>query len=858
MIEITLDMSGAYYELRTERPLSDKLLKNFPKYGRTKEENIIVYTIKVQPNISLILQSIINTSKDSFSVGEEAQETLTENIELTVKPEVFLHDATHVGLACPGIPFYMEVMNKLGAAPKSYTLYTVPFSRAFEVVRLIKSLNTFLPQFEIKDDITNLLLAPLDSFDGTLPSLFNGEVTDLFTVKNAWKASPENFENMGYTSPAAFALKKPLRYIDKTQVTQTDEWEKDQEVIFIGKITEKKVLNYQHALFTLSFGNEKIETTFYRRAWMETKFPIGEEVLVIGKYTSKWSGAFKVVGVSMDSLMEANSLPIVPIYSQSSKNLINTKIIMNCVYELFDRLKDVTGDIAGYIDTEELPMSLQKAIYSLHFPSDIEDYRVALNVLAFYELVYMQLLIIHRKATEEKKKGLSKPLKADGLVKLAIDGLPYQLTGDQVHAIKEIGKLMASNSAEQALVSGDVGSGKTTVAQAACLQAVDNGYQAVLAGPTEVLAKQLFDTFIKVLDNIPQAVRPSIVFLSGSLKAAERRQIVKSIEFGEVDLIVGTHSVLNNNIKYKNLGVVCIDEQQKFGTSQREALLSIREDEFMPDIITLTATPIPRSTAQVFYGDIDLVTIKTKPAGRKPIITEWCTDNPREVIKQKKHPIWSDVKKEIELNHKVFIVVPMVNENEKVNASSVKETLKELVHVFPNEEIEFIHGQMKKPEQGKRIENFRSGSANILIASTVIEVGVDIPLATRVVILSADRLGASSLHQIRGRVGRNDLQSKCYLVSSNLKENNQARLGSLVDSNDGFEIATKDLETRGEGDLFGTAQAGGTQLTFASLVNHAKHIDKAREVAEKIYLTPRKVEAILDAEAVLKIDKKES
>ena len=470
----------------------------------------------------------------------------------------------------------------------------------------------------------------------------------------------------------------------------------------------------------------------------------------------------------------------------------------------------------------------------------------------------MQLLIIHRKATEEKKKGLSKHLKADGLVKLAIDGLPYQLTGDQVQAIKEIGKLMASNSAEQALVSGDVGSGKTTVAQAACLQAVDNGYQAVLAGPTEVLAKQLFDTFIKVLDNIPQAVRPSIVFLSGSLKAAERRQIVKSIEFGEVDLIVGTHSVLNNNIKYKNLGVVCIDEQQKFGTSQREALLSIREDEFMPDIITLTATPIPRSTAQVFYGDIDLVTIKTKPAGRKPIITEWCTDNPREVIKQKKHPIWSDVKKEIDLNHKVFIVVPMVNENEKVNASSVKETLKELVHVFPNEEIEFIHGQMKKPEQGKRIENFRSGSANILIASTVIEVGVDIPLATRVVILSADRLGASSLHQIRGRVGRNDLQSKCYLVSSNLKENNQARLGSLVDSNDGFEIATKDLETRGEGDLFGTAQAGGTQLTFASLVNHAKHIDKAREVAEKIYLTPRKVEAILDAEAVLKIDKKES
>lgn len=853
MIKLILDLSGSFYELHTKNTLSERFLKPFPKYGLREEDGNYVYSLKAAPNLSLLLQAIVK-STDVFDVDPLAQEELDRNIELTTPPEVFLYDETHVGLACPGVPFYMEVMNKLGASPKSYTLYTVPFSRAFEVIRLLKSLNTILPKFEIKDSIKDKLLSPPESFDGSLPSLFSGDIEDLFTVKNAWKATPENFKNMGYDSPAAFALKKPLRYIDKTQVTQTSEWNKDDEVIFIGKIKDKKVINFQHAVFTIQLGNEEVSVTFFRRAWMETKYAIGEEVLIIGKYQNAWHGIYRVAGSSMDSLMEANSLPIVPIYSQSSKNLINTKIIMNCVYELFDRLGPVTKDIAGYIDSSELPMSLQEAVHKLHFPSDIEDYRVALNVLAFYEIVYMQLLIIHRKATEEKKKGLPKVLKRGGLVDLAIRGLPYNLTADQASAIKEIGRLLSSTSAEQALVSGDVGSGKTTVAQAACLQAVDNGYQAVLAGPTEVLAKQLFKTFERMLSEIPQEVRPSIVFLSGSLKAAERRQVIKSIEFGEVDIVVGTHSVLSANIKYKNLGVVCIDEQQKFGTNQREALLSVRNDDFMPDIITLTATPIPRSTAQVFYGDIDLVTIKTKPAGRKPIVTEWCKDNPREVIKAKSHRIWKDVQAEIKQGHKVFVVVPMVNENEKVNVSSVKETVKELEKVFPNDEIEFIHGQMKKAEQDKRIEKFRSGDTNILIASTVIEVGVDIPLATRVIILSADRLGASSLHQIRGRVGRNDMESKCYLVSNNLKSNNEARLTSLVDSNDGFEIATKDLETRGEGDLFGSAQAGGTQLTFASLVNHSSLIDKARLVAEEIYKTPRKFEAVLDAEAILKIN----
>ena len=852
MIEIKMDLTNRYYELKTPKVLSDIFLNKFPKYGANKDDNLFVYTLEAKPNVSFVLKAIIDKNQEVFNVQDEALVEINKNIELTVEPSIFLYDETHVGLECPPIPFYIEVMNKLGATPKNYTLYTVPFSRAFEVVRLLKSLNTYLPLFKVDQKLSDKILKPLESFDGSLSSLFKGDIEDLFTVRNAWKATPDNFKGMGYSSPIEFALKKPLRYIDKTKVAPTSEWDINTEVVFIGKIASKKVVNSVHVSFTLEYGDDLIETIFYRRAWMENKYQLGEEVLILGKYTGSWSGKYQVSGASIDSLMEANALPIVPIYSQSSKNKINTKIIMNCVYELFDRLAPVTKDIAGYIDTSHLKMNLQEAVSSLHFPKDIDDYKVAINVLAFYELVYMQLLIIHRKATETKKMGLVKLRIPDKAMAAAEKAFPYELTKDQISAASEISDLMSTESAEQALVSGDVGSGKTLVAQLACLQAVDNGYQAVLAAPTEVLAKQLFDTFIDLINSIPSAIRPSAVFLSGSLKAAERRLIMKSIECGEVDIIVGTHAVLNKNIKYKNLGIACIDEQQKFGTNQREALLKSRVDEFMPDIISLTATPIPRSTAQVFYGDINLITIKTKPAGRKPIETIWCKENPREVIKKKNHKLWADAKAETKLGHKVFIVVPMVNENEKVNAASVKETVKELGMIFDENAIEFIHGQMKKKDQEKHIENFRNGSANILVASTVIEVGVDIPLATRVIVLSADRLGASSLHQIRGRVGRSNIESKCYLVSNNDKEANTNRLNSLVESNDGFKIAQMDLATRGEGDLFGTTQSGSTQLTFASLVDHGQHIDKARKVAEEIYSTPRKLEALLDAKAILK------
>lgn len=1240
MNTITMNSMGTEYVMTAEKPMANVALNQFVRYGHSVVDGHHVYTFVPQPSSSFIIQSIIDSTNNMFTVSENAQSVLDENYELAIKPIAYLHQGTHISMECPPIPYYRQIMEMLGARETGFNRFLVALSRSFEVIRMLGSMRFFLPNFTIDESLQETLLAPLESFDGTLSSLFKGEITDLFTVNNAYKAKPENFLKMGYDSPISFALTKPIRYIDKTKVTHTEEWRRDEEVTFIGKVVDKEEINFQHAKFTFQVGEEQVDAIFYRRKWMISKFPIGEEVLVIAKFTGRRAGRIQLGGSSMDSLIEAQSLPIVPIYSQSQKNLINTKIIMNVVYELFTRMGPVTKDIAGYIDSSGLGMSLRHAIQSLHFPKDIEDYKTALNVLAFYELVYMQLLIIHRKATEEKKKGLPKPHVPGGLVEQAVSGLPFTLTDSQKKAMKNLQGQLASDSAEQALISADVGAGKalletervatptgwkqmkdlkvgdkvlgrdgkptnvtgvfpqgerelakltfsdgtwiicdldhlwelersdvyddkyvsgkrpsytistrellmkekspqkvnnknkhgeivsvlsknmethfkktsgasrwrlplmsspaefevreplplhpyllgywlgdgtsrildfavgnddlenfislatqywdgeiscaadkrsnchnvrlrnvnfeatkilkdedlfmnkhipekyllsspesrlellqglidsdgstspkgsitfgntnekiiegiielvqslggtakrsnakfktyensagekvatripswnvtinlptgmspsqlprklnnynpneikkrshrlirtlvnveklnytakticikvdshdelfltkdyivthnTILAQLTCLQAVDNKYQAVLAAPTEVLANQLYGTFKKVLEGIPQRDRPSIAFLSGSLKAKEKREVHKAIEYGEVDIIVGTHSVLNAKVPYKNLGVVCIDEQQKFGASQRNALLNIREDSFMPDIISQTATPIPRSTAQIYYGDINLITVDQKPSGRKEIITEWIKDDPREIITKKASPVWSDISSELALGHKAFVVVPMVHENAKVNAASVAETIKELSKILPNVEIEFVHGQMKKAEQEERIENFRTGSANLLVASTVIEVGVDIPEATRMVILSADRLGASSLHQIRGRVGRNSLQSKCYLVSSNTKVDNTARLESLVNSNNGFEIAKVDLHTRGEGDLFGERQAGDTKLTFASLVNHATLIDEARAVAESIYKTPRKIEALMDAEAILKSDEEE-
>lgn len=398
----------------------------------------------------------------------------------------------------------------------------------------------------------------------------------------------------------------------------------------------------------------------------------------------------------------------------------------------------------------------------------------------------------------------------------------------------------------------------TIMAQLSTLKAVDSGFQAALIAPTDILARQLFSSFKRLVEALDDnyETEVSIDLLSGAMKAAEKREVLKKVADGTTDIIVGTHSLMTS-VKYSNLGFVAIDEQQKFGAEQRTALLNSREDERIPDLVMMTATPIPRSTAQVIYGDIDMVELSEKPPGRLPIETEWIEQDPEEIIEELANPLWKDIIEECQNGNQAFIITPLVSESEKIDSASAERTFQKLSELsLSGLRVGMVHGQMKQDKQAEEMKKFQDKEYDVIVASTVVEVGVDIPDATRVVILSADRMGSSSLHQIRGRVGRNSKPSKCYLVSLGRTENSQKRLQSLVESENGFEIAQADLELRGEGKMFSVEQSGKTELMFATLGKNQKDIQSAKEDAIRILKSPFRKQALKDSKERFQADER--
>lgn len=840
-------LNGDKIQLITEKPLAENIVKEFTEFTLDYVDGKHVYQFEPMPNMSFSIRGLLAKYK-SLTADQEVLKIIAEKSQLATMPVLYLYPTKkHVGIKCPPLTYYLDLVSAVGAAEKGMNTYTVPIGRAFDVIRASESTVSFLPKFVITKELRDNLTAPIEGFDGTIASLFETPIETLKAAAGAYRVNIENFHNVGYKSIADFLVTQPRRYIDKTQITNQEDLEIKEPVNFIGRIIDKKLVFYKHAVFQIDVGGTIFETTYYQRAWMVDKFNLGDEVLIMGEY----AGRGKISGQSIESLLEAEALDIVPLYSQSAKNNITSKIIMNVVYEAIERIKPYIDDLAPYVDSSELTMTLDKAFQEMHFPSSSESYIYALETLALYELIYLQLMIIHRKATEVKDKGIPKPRRANGYFDNLINSLPWELTEAQVNGLVEIDKYMSTPTSEQILLTADVGSGKSLIAQLACMQALDNGYQSVVAAPTEILAIQLYDTFKGFIDSMPESHRPTIALLKGKMKAAEKRELLKYIKSGDINIVVGTHAVLSTSIEYNNLGLIVIDEQQKFGKAQREALLNSRPDGFKPDLLAQTATPIPRSTAQAFYGDIDLISLDGKPKGRIEIKTEWIKDDPKLVTKRTKFPMWEDIEREVAKGHQAFVVVPAVFESKKIDSASVEGAYKDLKQVLKNCRVGFTHGQQKKDDQQTSMEMFRNGELDVLVASTVIEVGVDVPNATRVVILSADRLGASSLHQIRGRVGRSNLPSTCYLVSQGKTGASKKRLQALVDSSDGFEIAKVDLNTRGQGDLFGIRQAGESTLRFSNLVDHSKLVSSAQRIAKDVYNSNYRETAIKDAYAML-------
>ncbi|HHT97924.1 MAG TPA: DEAD/DEAH box helicase [Clostridiales bacterium] len=843
-----LQLEDEYITLITKTPLLEKITREFTEYELDLSEGMCLYKFEPMPNMCFALRALLAKYKHVFSANKEVLNILAEQTKFATMPTLSLYSTkAHVQIQCPPLNYYLDLVAAVGAASKGLNTYTVPIARAFDVIRAAEITPNFLPAFMIAKNLREEIIKPIKGFDGSIASLFTIPLEELHAASRAYRAKPENFKNVGYNVVADFLFTQPRRYIDKTKITSHTDLEIREPVNLIGKIIEKELIYFKHVKITIRVGKSTFECMFYHRSWMIDKFNYDDEVLIMGEY----QGRGKIAGQSIESLVEMQALNIVPIYSQSAKNYITSKIVLNVVYEAIARIKPYMDKLTPYIDPKEMRMTFGEAINEMHFPSSSESYVGALETLALYELIYLQLMIADRKANEVKDKGVSKPRVKNGYFDAMIKGLPWELTPAQKEGLRRMDEYMSTETSEQVLLSADVGAGKTILAQLSCMQALDNGYQSALAAPTEILATQLYNTFVEMVELMPESMRPTLAFMGGKLKVKEKRELLKYIKSGDIDVIIGTHSVLNKDIEYKNLGLVIIDEQQKFGAAQRESLLESRSDGKKPDLLSQTATPIPRSTAQAFYGDIDLISLMGKPKGRIEIKTEWIKEDPKLITKNKNHNVWKDVTKEVRKGHQVFIVVPMVYESKKMDSASVEGAYKDLMKILPEVKIGFTHGSLKKSDKQGAMDEFREGNLDVLVASTVIEVGVDVPNATRIVILSADRLGASSLHQIRGRVGRSNLPSVCYLVSEGKTHASKTRLQALVDSTDGFEIAKVDLKTRGEGDLFGLRQAGESTLRFSNLVDHSKLVRVAQNMAKSIYESSYKDLAIKDAQAIL-------
>ena len=546
--------------------------------------------------------------------------------------------------------------------------------------------------------------------------------------------------------------------------------------------------NFNKLSFIASCDNINFTVTIFNRAFLKQHLTINREIVLVGKY-KKSNNTFTANDIKFNNLFER----IEPIYhlTDGLKNGALEKYIDTAL----NKKIDVVDHIPNIYNEKYDLISKNDAINKIHHPLSIDDVKRAQLKLIYEELFIYMFKINYLKKLNTRAKGLKKEFDTN-IIDEFLASLSFKLTTDQESTIKDILDDMIKDTRMNRLVLGDVGSGKTIVAIVALLANFLSGYQSTFMAPTEILAKQHYES----ISNYFKDYNIRVCLLIGSLTKKQKEKLYSEISKGEYDIVLGTHALLNEGLQFKNLGLVITDEQHRFGVNQRN-LLQNKGGE--ADVIYLSATPIPRTYALTIYGDLDLSQIKTKPNIRKPVITKVYSEKDiREVLIK--------MLEEIKLNHQIFVVSPLIDENDELELNSVNKLKEKLNEAFNNKvPIGILHGKLKQKEKDSLMNEFQEGNIKILISTTVIEVGIDIPNATMMVIFNAERFGLATLHQLRGRVGRSDIQSYCYLISN--KENN-VRLKVMESSNDGFYISEKDFENRGQGDLFGVKQSG--DMTF--------------------------------------------
>ena len=617
----------------------------------------------------------------------------------------------------------------------------------------------------------------------------------------------------------------PREYEDRSKPKKIADTENGEECLIEGIVTShiKEIRTHRKNMIIYKLivrdDTDSCELVWYNQSYLKKMFRIGETYKFFGRI-NKRIGQTEMVSPVYD--LEGNNkntgriIPIYPLTYSLSQNTLR-----HIIEEGLKQAKDkIAETLPEYILEEYKLMKLKNAMQSIHFPKELKDFGEARNRLAFEELLTMQLLLLNLK---NKYKNTEKGIKFDSKVKMSdvINDLPFKLTKAQTRVLEEIDSDMESDKAMNRLLQGDVGSGKTIVSIIAAYKAVKSGYQMAMMAPTSILASQHLENFKNVLEKYDIKCE----LLLGNTTKKKKEDILSRLKNGEIDIIIGTHSLLEENVIFKKLGLVVTDEQHRFGVRQRSTIVSKGKN---PDVLVMTATPIPRTLALILYGDLDISIIDELPPNRKKIDTF-------AVRKSLEERVNNFVKKQIDEGRQSYIVCPLVEESEEIEAKSVDElTEKYKNEVFKEYKVECLHGKMKPKEKEEIMQRFKEGKIDILISTTVIEVGVDVPNSNIMVIENAERFGLAQLHQLRGRVGRGEYQSYCILKYQGNSELIRKRMQVMQETNDGFIISEKDLELRGSGEFFGTKQHGIPEFKVANLFEDIKLLKLVQSAAIKI------------------------
>lgn len=628
----------------------------------------------------------------------------------------------------------------------------------------------------------------------------------------------------------------PFRYVDRTKFYTVREANANLPYIQIkGVITSLIVRGEKRRKYLCGRFEDKtgfLELRWFQGIkWITANLKLNTEYVLFGKPT-EFNGAINIVHPELELVSEAQltvASSMQPVYSTTEKlklKGLDSKGMLRLQKNLHQFLpQNLPETLPQNVLDEYKFLSRQKTYSAIHFPESIHQQEKAETRIKFEELFFLQLRLLHMKLLRtEKVKGIVFDKVGDYFNDFFHNHLPFALTNAQKKVIKEIRIDIGSGKQMNRLLQGDVGSGKTMVALMCMLIAIGNGYQACIMAPTEILANQHAESIASFLKNM----NVNIALLTGSTRVGARRKIHEQLENGEINILIGTHALIEDKVQFKNLGFVVIDEQHRFGVEQRSRLW--KKNDIVPHVLVMTATPIPRTLAMTLYGDLDVSVIDELPPGRKPISTVHKYDTNR-------LQIWAFLKKEIAAGRQVYIVYPLIEESEKIDLNNLMAGFESICRDFPAPQyhVSIVHGKMKPKDKDFEMQRFVKGETQIMVATTVIEVGVNVPNASVMIIENAERFGLSQLHQLRGRVGRGAEQSYCILMtSSKLGKDSRLRIATMCETNDGFRIAETDLKLRGPGDAEGTRQSGLLDLKLADLSRDAALVQRTRDIAIEI------------------------